>query len=236
MHPENPGIDSYRQYKDKKMFAFSTSEVVSGMEEALDKVTQCVSKISTGAPLGSAAVEGYIPRGFRIDESANKRGATRAVEMLLDKLAGRPFTSEIPIEHVEGASIAPPITDLRNICLSFITTSGVVLKGNPDGFRGYQNTQWCKYSIEKLESMQDIKWDVIHGGINTQFIETNPNYGIPLDVSRDIEKEGLVGKIFPYFYITPGARAIGSVMHRIGTEIANDLKKEGVHAVILTST
>ena len=84
--------------------------------------------------------------------------------------------------------------------------------------------------------MQDITWDVIHGGINTQFIEKNPNYGVPLDVCRDMEKEGIIGTIFPDFYVTPGARAMVSAMQRMGSEIADDMKKEGINAVIMTST
>lgn len=84
--------------------------------------------------------------------------------------------------------------------------------------------------------MLDAEWDVLHGGYNTDFIKKNPNFGVPLDVCRDMEKEGVFASLYPYYYVTPGARGLISVMHRIGTEIVTELKADGVDAVLLVST
>ena len=236
MHPENPGVEIYRQHKDARSFLFPTTEIGSGMENALSRIAQFVSKLAADSAIGLPSQEGYIPRGFRRDEVASKNGAARAVSMLLDKLLGRPFVTEIPVESLEGIPAAPGIANLSTACLALVSTSGVVPSGNPDGFRGYQNTQWRKYSIDKLDSMQDTCWDVIHGGYNTEFIRKNPNYGVPLDVCRMLEREGAFARLYPYFYATPGARGLISVMQAMGREIAVDMKSHGVDAALLVAT
>ena len=236
MYPENPGVETYKQYKDRRVFALPTTEVVSGMGEALPKMAEVLAKLAAGSPIGSPVEEGYLPRGFRLDKMLSQSGAVRAVGMLLDKLASRPFTTEIPVEALDEIPVPPRITNIKDASLALVTTSGVIRRGNPDGFRGYQNTKWAKYSIEKLDSMLDAEWDVLHGGYNTDFMKKNPNFGVPLDVSRDMEKEGVFAKLYPYYYVTPGARGLISVMHRIGTEVVTELKAEGVDAVLLVST
>lgn len=236
LHVENPGVETYKQYKDRKVFAFPTTEIVSGMEDSLKKMAQGVSRLATGSAIGPPAEESYIPRGFRLDEVASKSGAARAVGMLLDKLAGRPFITEIPVEHLEAIPVAPRVTNLKDTCLGLVTTSGVIPPGNPDGFRGYQNTKWAKYPIDKLDSMLDAEWDVVHNGYNTEFMKQNPNYGVPLDALRELEREGVFARLYPYFYVTPGPRGLLSVMHRLGREMLLEMKADGVDAVLLVST
>lgn len=236
IHPENPGVDTYRKYKDRGVFTFPTTEVVSGMEGVLSRMAKFIGKLTAGSPIGPPAHEGYLARGFRVDEFVSRTGAERAVAMLLDKLTGGSFTTEIPVESLEVVPPPPRLADLRGACLAIATTSGVHAPGNPDGFRGYQNTKWAKYRIENLNSMLDANWEVIHGGYNTEFMKKNPNYGVPLDVCRDLEREGVFRRLYPYFYITPGARGLISVMHTIGREELHNMKADGVDAVLLVAT
>ena len=236
MHPENPGVERYKQYKNKKVFLFPTTETVSGMEKALSVITQFLSKRIAGETVKPPHEEGYLPRDFRIDEFKSQTSAVRAVNMLLDRLAGRPFFTEIPVESLEPIPVAPPILDLSKACLAIVSTSGVVPPGNPDGFRGYQNNKWKKYSIDKLNSMSEKDWDVVHGGYNIQFMKKNPNFGIPLDVCRDMEKEGVFARLYPYYYMFPGARGLISETHRIGRELYLDMKADGVDGVIQVDT
>jgi glycine reductase len=236
MHAENPGVELYQQYKDKECFIVPTTDAALGMRDALEKMANIARRIVQGEVLGPAAEEGYIPRGFRLAALAEKTGVERAVDMLLDKLADRPFVTEIPIEMLEDAPVAPPISDLHTARLALLSTAGVVAPGNPDGFKTNGNTQWKKYSIAKLKSMTDAEWDVWHGGYNTVFVHDNPNYGVPLDSLREAEKQGVVGKVNPYFYSIPGSFGQISVMQRIGKEILTDLKAEGVDGALLVST
>ncbi len=84
--------------------------------------------------------------------------------------------------------------------------------------------------------MLDAKWDAIHGGYNTEFMKQNPNYGVPLDALRKLEREGAFAKLYPYYYVTPGARGLISTMQRISKELVLDMKADGVDAVLLVST
>ena len=236
MSVESPGVELSKQYKDKGVFLIPTSEAVSGMGEALSKMARLASRVVKGETIGAAPEEGYIPRGFRLDAVVDKCGAERAVDILLDKLAGRAFATEIPIETLEGIPVAPPIANLKDARLALVSTAGVVACGNPDGFKTYGNTQWRKYSFDKMNSMKDASWDVYHGGYNTVFMHENPNYGVPLDGCREIEKEKTFGKLHPFFYSTPGNMALISAMQAISREILRDMKAEGIDGVLLVST
>jgi betaine reductase len=236
MFPENPGVAIYKQYKDRRVFLFPSKPNTSGMEEALSKMGQCASKLASGTAVGSASEEGYVPRGIRANKVVSRSGVDRAVDMLMDKIAGRPFTTEIPVESLERIPVPPRLTDLRQVCLALATTSGVMPPGNPDGFKVYRNTQWRKYPIRSLNSMKDGNWDVIHGGFHTAFMLGNPNYGVPLDVCRDLEKDGVIGRLYPFYYVTSGCSGLITSMKAIGKEIAYDMKAGGVGAALMVST
>jgi glycine reductase len=236
MHPENPGVESYRQYKDENIFLLPASETISGMEDSLSRMAELVLKLVSGSKAGSASEWNYIPRGIRVDEFVPKVGAERTIDMLLDKIAGRSFVSEIPIEAFERVPVAPPITNVKNAQLAIVSTSGVVPLGNPDGFKGYRNNQWRKYPLDELDSMEDSEWDVIHTGYNTKFMYQNPNYGVPLDACREFEKKDIFVRFYPHFYGMTGVQALISNMERIGREIALDMEAEGVEGVLLVST
>jgi glycine reductase len=235
MSLENPGVDQYRRYKDRKVYFVAASGALSGMEQALQNVATYITKLVARTTIGPASEEGYIPRGIRVNEYVNKKGADRAFEMLLSKLAGNRYNTEIPVEILEQVPVAPRITNLQDATIALTTTMGVIPPGNPDGFKVYYNNQWRKYSFEKLNSMQEENWEMIHGGYNSLFVLENPNYCVPLDASRELESKGAFEKLYPCFYMTSGAMGIISTMQLIGREIAADMKTEGVDATILVS-
>ena len=75
-----------------------------------------------------------------------------------------------------------------------------------------------------------------HGGIDTTHINKKPDRMIPLDVLRTLEKEGAIRKVHDYFYSTSGCAMTIEKAKAFGNEIAEELKKENVDGVILTST
>jgi glycine reductase len=242
MHVENAGVVGYKGYKDRGVFCLPTSEGVQGMADALSRVAKFVLKLAAGSPIGPATEEGYIPRGIRVTEATSKTGVDRAIDMLVAKLAGRPYTTEIPVIREEVTPIAPRITSMKEACLSLVTTSGVVAEGNPEGFKAVSNTRWAKYSIEGFNTMKDGKWDVVHGGYDTVYMEADPNYGVPLDMvrqfetSKELEREGEFARLYPFFYSATGVGGVTSVMQRIGKEIARDMRAEGIDGALLVST
>ncbi len=238
MHNENPAVEGYKQYRDRNVFIVPTAESLSGsnMEDALSRMAQFISKLAAGAPIGSSLLEGYIPRGFRIDETVPKTGAERAIAMLLDRISGRPFVTEIPLEGLDAMAFAAGIDNLKEAHLAIITTSGVVPQGNPDNFKVQRNSQWKKYSIEGMKAMKAVDWEVVHGGHNPMFINNNPNFSVPLDACRELVAEGYFAKLYSSYYVTSGAQALVSAMETIGKEIALDLKAEGVDGAVLVAT
>ena len=84
--------------------------------------------------------------------------------------------------------------------------------------------------------MTETEWDVRHGGYNNMYMLENSNYGVPLDACRQLEKEGVITKLYPYFYTTPGCNGLISVMTRLGQEMVADMKANKVDIALLVST
>lgn len=236
MHADNPAVSSYRNNKNPRVYVLPTAETAAGMTQALESLAQFARRLADGSPIKSAAEEGYLPRGIRRDETADRPAVKRAISMLLDRINGRPFITEIPVEVWDNVESAPPIRELSKKTIGIIATSGVVPWGNPDGFKIFRNTQWRKYNIDGLDRMEPGKWEAIHGGYNVSFINQNLHYGVPLDTLRDLEAERIIGRIYPAYYVVPGNQGSPSVMRRIGEEIAADMRKEGIGGVLLVAT
>ncbi len=236
MHPDNPAVPIYKGYHNLKVLLLPTSETAAGMTEALRAVARFVSRLGRGEEIGPAAQEGYIARGIRRPEKVDRRGSLRAIDMILKKLRGEPFITELPMEVWDQVTPAPPISDLSSATIAIVTTSGVVPWGNPDGFKIFRNAHWRKYNIAELKVMEPGRWEVVHGGYNISFMNRNPHYGVPLDALRALEAKKVIRRLYHSYYVVPGSQGIPSVMQRIGQEIAADLRSEGVDGVLLVST
>lgn len=238
MHAENPGIDTYRESANAQVYCLPTTENTRGMNDAMTRLAAFSLRLGRGEPIGPAAQDGYIGRGIRRIGQADQRGAARAVDMLLKKLHGEPFTSELPMEVWDDALPAPPLSSVKDRNLAIVTTSGVVPYGNPDGFKTYRNTYWRKYNIAELKELESGKWEAVHGGYNVAFMNQNPHYGVPLDALRTLEAQGAIGagKLYPAYYVIPGNQGSPTVMRRVGQEIAADLKKVKVEGVLFVAT
>jgi betaine reductase len=238
MEPENPGVSVYRDYHNEKVFLLPTAETASGMARALTAMAPFACRLASGEEIGPAAAEGYLPRGIRKLVRVERSGADRAIDMLLAKVAGKPFTTEVPMEVWDKVEPAAPLADAAAANLAVICTGGVVPWGNPDGFKTYRNTFWRKYNFSELAKLEPGKWEAVHGGYNVAFMNQNPHYGMPLDALRALEAEGRIGrgKLYPAYYVIPGNQGSPAVMRRVGQEIGADLKKDGVQGVLLVAT
>jgi glycine reductase complex component B subunit gamma len=238
MHDENPGVDAYREFANAHIYCLPTAESTAGMTDAMNRMAGLAIRLAAGKEIGPAAKEGYMSRGIRRIERTEKRGAARAVEMLLKKINHEPFASELPMELWDDAAPAPALVRVNERNLAVVTTSGVVPWGNPDKFKTYRNTYWRKYNIAELKELEPGKWEAIHGGYNVAYMNQNPHYGVPLDALRALEAEGAIGagKLYPAYYVIPGNQGSPTVMRRMGQEIAVDLKNDGVEGVLLVAT
>jgi glycine reductase len=238
MEPENPAVSLYREAHNDKVFFFPTSETAAGMAAALKTIAPFACRLALGEEIGAANVEGYLPRGIRRLTRVDRPAADRAIDMLLAKVAGQPFETEVPMEIWDKVAPAAPLPDVAAAKLAVICTGGVVPWGNPDGFKTYRNTFWRKYNFAELKTLESGKWEAVHGGYNVAFMNQNPHYGLPLDALRTLESEGKIGrgKLYPAYYVIPGNQGSPAVMRRVGQEIGADLRKEGIDGVLLVAT
>lgn len=232
MYVENPGVDLYR----KSVVIVPTADNARGIKEAVPAMSRILLKLLSGAPLGSASEEGYIERGIRENCFHHRPGAERAVEMLLSKLRGEPFVTEYPMPNFDRVPVAPAVKDMKNATVALLTDGGIVPKGNPDRIESSSATRYGTYSFKGIDSATGELYATAHGGYDPTYANQDPNRVLPLDVMRDLEKEGAFGKLYDTWYSTVGNGTPVGTARKFGEEMGLALKNAGVDAVILTST
>ncbi|WP_410959509.1 glycine/betaine/sarcosine/D-proline family reductase selenoprotein B, partial [Salmonella sp. SAL4432] len=86
-----------------------TKASAAGMREAIPTMAALASKLARGIEIGSPKEEGYIARGIYRNVIVDKCGGERAVEMLLKKIKGEPFATELPMPVLDHVPPPPPI-------------------------------------------------------------------------------------------------------------------------------
>jgi glycine reductase len=231
MYPENPGVSLYY----RQVYILPTSDSAATMRQVLPKLAEFAYRLAIGETIGSADQDGYIPRGVRRVVLDDLPAAKRAVRLLKAKLAGEAYQTEIPVEVFDRAEPAAPVEDLSRATVAIVTTSGLVPQGNPDGFRNMNESRWKMYSIESAKALASSEWEPVHGGYDARFARENPNLVMPLDVLRQLEGEGIIGRLYPFYFTTVGVGTPVQVCQRLGEEIADELHKANVSAAIFTS-
>lgn len=232
LHPENPGVDVDRS----KVYAVPTEASAAGMGDAMQRMVGLGLRLATGGEIGTAAEEGFIPRGVRQNVFSERKAAERAVELLVRKIRGEPFETEIPLpeyRRVAPSCLASPLEDLT---LAIVTEAGVVPRGNPDRLESARSRRWLTYPHDDLDELSPDSHETIHGGFDNAPICADPNRAIPLDVLREFERDGVFGRLYERYYVTTGMTMAISDAERIGREIAADLLGRQIQAAILTST
>ena len=232
MFPENPAVELFK----KSIYIIEARSSTIGMQAAAEKITALVLKLVKGESVGLPETEGYIPKGIRKNYFATQTGANRAVEMLLKKLAGKSFRSEYIPAVFDRVAPLPPIKELADIKLALITSGGIVPRGNPDRIESSAASKYRKYDIGNIEKLGPREYEAVHGGYDPTAANADPNRVLPLDVTRELEREAVIGNLYPYFYATVGNGTTVSNAKNFAQEIANDLLNEGINAVIISST
>lgn len=232
MHHENPAVNIYRA----NVHIVSTQESALDMESTVNSMAKLAIKMASGEPLGPAKTEGYIPRGIRDNVLVEKNGAERAVEMLLNKINGLPYDSEIPLTDFGKVTPAEPVRDLKSAKIALVTTGGLVPKGDPDKIERGRTTRWLKYSIAGLNDLTSQTHEAIHAGYDTRLVGEDPDRLLPLDEMRELGKEGAYGSLYDWYYVVSGQGAHVANAIKIGSSIGEELLQAGVQGVILTST
>jgi len=232
MAQENPGVDLYRE----SLYIVDSGDNPAKMREVIMRMAALGLKLLRRESLGSPNEEGYIARGLIRDRFVAQAAGERLVDMVLAKVNGAPFESEMMPTAFAPTPMPPGVKDLRRAKLMLITDGGLVPKGNPDKIQGSAATRWGSYSIKNCADLQGADYEISHGGYDAQFVRQDPDRLVPLDVMRDLEKEGAIGELCDEFLSTSGLANPLSNTRRMGREMAEKAKRLGIDAIILTST
>lgn len=245
MNDENPGVEMFKT----EMPIFVGAKSAAGMRKDIKAMADYAVKILKDEELLSAEEEGFFVRGKRHQRWRDDKvpATDRVIDMLLKKVHGDEFETELPIPEQDLVPIAEKIDDLSKAKIAVVNTGGIVPVENPDRIQSASATRWGKYDVSKFDTLPsqfdpselDVEFKAfktIHAGFDPYAADHNPDVIVPLDSLRIYEKEGRIGEVHKYFYSTVGTGTTQAEAARMGREIAEDLKEHGVTGVIMTST
>ncbi len=231
MYEENPGADLKNQ-----VLMVATTNSAAGMRKAAPTMAKLAMKIMKGEQLGASIEEGYLPNGVRINFFEKERGAKRAVDMLVKKLNGQPFVTEYPMPSFDRVAPNPAVKDLSKARVALCTSGGIVPKGNPDHIESSSASHYGEYSIDGVMDLTAETYETAHGGYDPVYANADADRVLPVDILREFEAEGKIGKLHEFFYTTVGNGTAVASSKAFAAEYAQKMLAAGVDAVIMTST
>ena len=232
MYVENPGADMFKG----DVYIVSTKNSAAGMRDAVKKMAPLALKLAKHEPIGASCQEGYIPNGVRVNFFEKERGSKRAVDMLIKKLNGKEFVTEFPMPSFDRVAPNPAVKDMAHATVALCTSGGIVPKGNPDHIESSSASKYGEYDISGVMDLTSDKWETAHGGYDPVYANEDPDRVLPVDILREMEKEGRIGKLYHYFYTTVGNGTAVASAKAFAEEYAKKMKDDGVDCVIMTST
>jgi len=232
MYEENPGADMYK----KAVYIVKTGNSAAQMRTAVPALARLAGKLARGEAMGSPAEEGYLARGIRKNVFHEQRGSARAVEMLLKKLKGEPFATEYPMPVFDRVSPRPAVKDLSKAKIALVTSGGIVPKGNPDRIESSSASKFGRYDLSGINDLDENTFETAHGGYDPVYANQDADRVLPVDVMRQLEKEGAIGQLHNIYYATVGNGTSVANAKKYAHAIGEELKQEKVDGIILTST
>ena len=112
MHEENPGVDLFRN----DVIIMKGGKSAAAMKKDIAKMADYLNRKLAGEAMGCADDEGYFGRGLRhqVWPQGEAPASKRVIDMLLKKLHGEPFVTELPIPKSDRVPIAAPVKDLSH--------------------------------------------------------------------------------------------------------------------------
>lgn len=228
--PDNPGND-YSRF----CWIVPVGTSSAAMGQAVAAMAPLAIKLGAGEELGSAASEGYLPRGIRKNVHVGVNAAVRAVDMALARVKHLPWTTELKRVEFDPVEAPAPIQNMTKAKIALVTEAGLVPAGNPDLMETWNATKWLHYELPK-ETLKPGEYEIRHGGHITTWVHADPNRNVPLDVMRELEKDGEIGGLFEEYLVTCGNMTAIATMKKLGHEMGEYLKEHNVQGVILTAT
>jgi betaine reductase len=232
LYPDSPAVELYRQ----RLYIVPSGPTATSMSTTVQRMAALGLKRASGARLGLPKDEGYLARGLRFTEVATQSAATRAVEMLLASVRGEAWETEWPLPNYDRVPPPIPIKDVRRATIALVTSGGIVPKGNPDRIESTYATKWAKYSLVGVDDLTPDRWQSIHGGYDTTRANEDPDRVLPVDVLRELEAEGAIGRLLDEYWVFVGSGASTTNARRFAEEMARELHASSVEGVIFTAT
>ncbi len=232
MAPDNPAVEQFR----RDVYIVPTARSAVGMAEAVPRIVRLAVRLAAGEAVGAPEVEGYVPMGRRRNVLADRRAAARVVDLLLRKVRGEPYESEIPIPAFDRVPPAPPVERIDTATIALVSEGGIVPRGNPDRIESTRATRWGSYDVSRLSRLPAGDFVCIHAGWANELANEDPNRVIPLDAARELTGDGRIGRLHERYYVTVGSSCTVENAQRFGRDIAARLHAAGVQAAILTAT
>ena len=232
LYEENPAVEMYR----RRIYILRVGKSAAGMKKAIERMAGFANKLLCAEEIGFPEEEGYFAKGQRINLFRKRDGAQRALDMLVQKLKGEEYHTELEISRYERIEGAPAAGDLREAQIALLTTGGIVPLGNPDHLPAATAKRYYKYDISQSKRLEGGVYESVHAGFDPVYANEDPNRIAPLDILRQMETEGKIGSVYPYLVSTTGNSTSVADATRMGHEIAQELLNAEVSAAILTST
>lgn len=234
MNDENPGVEMFC----KDMIIFKGGASAAAMKKDVTPMVNYALRAVKGETVSWASEEGYFGRGIRhqvFPENAVP-AADRAVDMLIARIQGKPWETELPIKAAEKVTPAEPIEDITKAKIVLLNTGGIIPVDNPDKIQSASATRWGKYDISGIDRLESGVFKTIHAGFDPTEADQNPNVVAPIDALKQLEKEQKIGELHPYFYTTVGTGTTQSEASRMANEIADELIAADINGIIMVST
>ncbi|MEN6411309.1 MAG: glycine/betaine/sarcosine/D-proline family reductase selenoprotein B [Veillonellales bacterium] len=229
---ENPGTDLYKN----RCYILQSDNNARNMRKVLGEVAVFAKRLIVGDNIGDGKAEHYHGSGPAVPIDYSIPGATRGINMLLDKYYGKPFKTEVIMPNHEEIPIPVLKKPLAECKIGLVTDGGLVPFGNPDNQVPTNSKAFKRYSIEGMDALNPKDWEVSHQGYNNAFVLQDPNRLVPVDAMRKLVKEGVVGALDDVIYSTAGVMTPMDKCKKFGEGIAQALLSDECDAAIETST
>jgi len=231
MYEENPGADMYKN----EVYMIPTGDNARDMRNAMGKIVPLALKLGRKERIGTYLEEGYFP-GRRVNFFEKERGSKRAVDMMLAKLAGKEFVTEFPMPAFDRVAPLPAFKDISRATVALVTSGGIVPKGNPDRIEASSASKFGEYDISGVFDLTDLTFETAHGGYDPVYANQDSDRVLPVDILREYEAAGKIGKLHNKFYTTVGNGTAVKSSVAFAQDFSQKLLADGVDVVILTST
>jgi glycine reductase len=229
MHPDNPGLE-----EAGGALVLASGATAREMRPSLERFARAIAIVAGGGTVGEADGRiGSVPRRNRF---AERTAAARAVDLLLARIGGDRERTEVPLPDFGSVTPSPPLADPATATIALLTEGALVPAGNPDRLESARATRWLAYTLAGMDRIEPGAFESVHGGFSTVVANADPHRLLPLDVCRELEREGRIGRLHGEYLTTAGNGTQVATARSFGVEWAAKLRGAGVQAAILTAT